>query len=151
MGTQYGGRRDGFRNLQWWQALGRGGQWNRPWDPDAMDIDLAQMGTGQLSKEEQKRLRTEGWCFFCKNQGHISRGCPKKRQCTGGQNQLRPIAARITEVEGTNGDQVMVNEVRHDSGREGVLQSIWGMSATERAQLLDELIVDDGSTPSSSF
>ena len=151
MGTQYGGRRDGFGNLRWRQALGGGGQWNRPWDPGAMDVDLAQMGTGQLSEEERKQLRTKGRCFFCKNQGHISRGCPKKRQRTGGQNQLRPVTAQITEIEGTDGDQVTVNEVRRDSGREGVLQSIWGMSATKRARLLDELIVNDGSTPSSSF
>ena len=53
MGTQYGGRRDGFGNPQWWQALsGGGGQHNQPQDPDVMDVDLAQMGAGQLSEEE---------------------------------------------------------------------------------------------------
>ena len=88
-----------------------------------MDVDLAQMGMGQLSKEERKRLRTEGWCFFCKK-GHISRGCPKKRQRTRGQTQPRPVTAQITEVEEINNDQVTVNEVQRDSGREGVLQSI---------------------------
>ena len=116
-----------------------------------MDIDLAQMGAGQLSEEERKWLHTEGQCFFCKNQGHISRVCPKKRQHTGGQNQLCPTTARVTEVEETENGQVIVNEISHGTNREGVLQSIRGMSVTEQARLLNKLIVDDGSTPSSSF
>ena len=53
MGTQYDGRRrDGFNNLWWQQVLSGGGQQNCPRDLDTMDVDLAQMGTGQLSEEE---------------------------------------------------------------------------------------------------
>ena len=38
-----------------------------------MDIDAA-----KTLPEDKAKLRKEGRCFFCKNQGHISRNCPKR-------------------------------------------------------------------------
>jgi hypothetical protein len=66
-----------------------------------MDVDMIQaMQMGRLSLEEQWRLRNEGRCFFCKQQGHISRACPKKGRTSAGnpQSQARLIMARTTKV-----------------------------------------------------
>jgi hypothetical protein len=66
---------------QWEQALKGGGWWggNRHDDDDAMEVDAAQMAP--LLEEEKKRLQVENHCFFCKNQGHISCNCQKKKSC----------------------------------------------------------------------
>ena len=115
-----------------------------------MDVDLAELGRGRLSETEQKKLQTEGRCFFCKAQGHMSRQCPKKGGRTRGmQNPVRPqpIAAQTTEVEGNA--PVSANAVAETPDRKAILKGILGMSAEERTQLLDELILND--QPSSSF
>ena len=115
-----------------------------------MDVDLAELGRGRLSEAERKKLQTEGRCFFCKAQGHMSRQCPKKGGCTGGtQNPVRPrpIAAQTTEIK--ENAPVSANTVAETPDRKAVLKGILGMSAEERTQLLDELILNN--QPSSSF
>jgi hypothetical protein len=42
-----------------------------------MDVDAIST-RNPLSDEEKQYLMAEGWCFFCKQQGHMSRGCLKK-------------------------------------------------------------------------
>jgi hypothetical protein len=107
-----------------------------------MDIDTTQMGSGRMSEEERQQLRAEGRCFYCKVQGHMSPQCPKKQnqQCTGNSNQPHPhpLAVRSTEVEGTTTEDNTAT-----SNRQAVLKGIQGLSAEERAQLLDKLIVSD--------
>jgi hypothetical protein len=73
----------------WWeQALKGGGQCggNRWHDDDAMDVDAVRMAP--LSEEEKKHLQVENRCFFCKNQGHISRNCQKKKSHQQGGGAL---------------------------------------------------------------
>ena len=115
-----------------------------------MDVDLTELGRGRMSETEQKKLQTEGRCFFGKAQGHMSHQCPKKGGRTRNtQNPTRPqpIAAQTTEV---NEDvPVSANTVATISERKAVLKGILGMSTEERTQLLDELILND--QPSSSF
>jgi Retrotransposon gag protein/Zinc knuckle len=53
-------------------------------DPWAMDIDATR--TDSVKADEKQRLRKEGRCFFCKEQGHLSRDCPKKK----GQSNPKP-------------------------------------------------------------
>ena len=50
MGTQSRGRNDGFRNLQWRQAIS--GSRNRSWCDKVvpMDVDLVELGRGRLSE-----------------------------------------------------------------------------------------------------
>ena len=115
-----------------------------------MDVDLTELGRGRLSEAERKKLQTEGRCFFCKAQGHMSHQCPKKGGRTGGtQNPIRPqpIAAQTTEIK--ENAPVSANMVAETLDRKAVLKGILGMSAEERTQLLDELILND--QPSSSF
>ena len=115
-----------------------------------MDVDLAELRRGRLSEAEQKKLQTKGRCFFCKAQGHMSRQCPKKGGRTGNvQNPIRsrPVAAQTTEIE--EHAPIGANVVAKTPDRKAVLKGILGMSAEERTQLLDELILSD--QPSSSF
>jgi hypothetical protein len=47
-------------------------------DSNAMDIDA-------LSSQEQKGLKEQERCFFCKEKGHYARNCPKQATMYGGQ------------------------------------------------------------------
>jgi hypothetical protein len=139
MGTQGSTRNDGFNSPRWRQALGRR---NQQRDPNAMDVDAVQVGRGQMSEAERTRLQSERQCFFCKEQGHISRYCPKKSQNRTGnsfnQNRPRPVAARAIDAEApaeANAATAM--------DRLTVLKGIHGLGAEERAQLLDDLIMSD--------
>ena len=49
-------------------------------DPNAMDVDRAQIRNNRLSDEQVAKYRQEGRCFRCDQLGHISRACPKKPQ-----------------------------------------------------------------------
>ena len=109
-----------------------------------MDVDLAELGKGRMSEAERKRLQVEERCFFCKAQGHMSRQCPKKGGCTGNtQNPVhpRPVTAQTTEID--EDAPVSTNAVVTTPDRKAVLKGILGMSAEERTQLLDELILND--------
>ena len=150
MGTQNRGKNDGFRNPRWRQAIGGLGSRSRCDEVVPMDVDLAELGRGRLSEAERKKLQAEGRCFFCKAQGHMSRQCPKKGGRTGNvQNPIRsrPVAAQTTEIE--ENAPISANAVAETPDRKAVLKGILGMSAEERTQLLDELILSD--QPSSSF
>ena len=47
-------------------------------DPNAMDIDFIDTTINAMSYEERGEFLKKGLCFNCKQQGHISRDCPKK-------------------------------------------------------------------------
>ena len=142
MGTQRTPRNDGFSNPRWQRALGGGRPRQR--DPNAMDVDVVQISGGKLSDAERQRLRAEGRCFYCKVQGHMSPQCPKKQNqpCTRNPNQFRPrpLATRTTEVEEIPTE---TNDAVAMTSRRAMLKGIQGLSAEERAHLLDELIVSD--------
>jgi hypothetical protein len=113
-----------------------------------MDVDTIQATQlGRLSPEEQRCLRNEGRCFFCKQQGHISHACPKKGRTGAGnpQSQARPTMARTTEVIEA---PTAVNATA-PLNRQAIMKGLQGLSAEERGYLLDELITSDQS--SSSF
>jgi Retrotransposon gag protein/Zinc knuckle len=63
---------------QWQRHFGQCGQGgsSSSRDPNAMDVDT--INTRTISDEERRRHMVEGRCFFCKQQGHMSRNCPKK-------------------------------------------------------------------------
>jgi hypothetical protein len=113
-----------------------------------MEVDLTEIGPGQLSEEERKKLQTEGQCFFCKSKGHISRNCPKKNQRTGGVPFQR---ARTMNAYTIEADEETVVEVAATSvlDRTAMLKGIQGMSQEERSTLLDELIMTDQPVSSS--
>jgi hypothetical protein len=128
MGTQNVLRNNGFNSPRWNQVF-HTQQRPRPRDPDAMDVDAAninitQMQPGRLSEEERKQLQNEGRCFFCKNQGHISCQCPKKMgRCTENPSHPRPLATQVTETD----DATVVNTVDAEPDRMAILKGIQGM------------------------
>ena len=74
----------------------------------------------------------------------MSRQCPKKGGCTRNtQNPTRPqpTAAQTAEID--EDVPVSANAVAVVPDRKAVLKKILGMSAEERTQLLDELILND--------
>ena len=80
----------------------------------------------------------------------MSRQCPKKGGRTRNtQNPIRsrPIAAQTAKIE--ENAPISANAVAETPDRKAVLKGILGMSAEERTQLLDKLILND--QPSSSF
>ena len=125
---------------QWRRALGGNNQGRR--QParhlDAMDVDAATVTN--MSKDERKKLRTEGRCFHCKLQGHISWNCPKKRNNNrppyGSRTISNPTSARVTEVP--------------EEGAGQALKIIRGLTAEDRMKLLDDLVLES-STDGSDF
>jgi hypothetical protein len=115
-----------------------------------MDVDLAELGKGQLSEAEQRKLMAKRRCFHCKAQGHMSRECPKKGgQRTGGQPfRQRPAAARAMEFDD---DATVIDATQTTSSpdRKAVLKGIQGMSTEERNLLMEELLTNEAT--SSSF
>jgi hypothetical protein len=130
--------------LKWEQVLGEcrgqrcGG--NQCYDDDAMDVNAARIAL--LSEDERKHLQAENRCFFCKNQGHISWNCQKKKshQQGGGATPARtnPLQVRAMEAEGTVDDATPSTATNSAN----VLQMIKGMNDDERMQLLDSLILE---------
>ena len=123
----------------WQQALG---QRNQQHDPNAMDVDAAQVGHGQMSESEQTRLWNKRQCFYCKEQKHISTYCPKKGQNhtrnSFNQNHPCPVAAYTinSKAPAEANAAVAMNRLT-------VLKGIHGLGAEEHAQLLDDLIMSD--------
>jgi hypothetical protein len=66
------GNRPNRPNLQQWrQGFAK--------DPHAMDLTPGRTrARATLTEEERAQLMTEGKCFRCKQQGHMSRNCPSK-------------------------------------------------------------------------
>ena len=58
-----------------------------PRDENAMDIGKA------VTEADKERHRKEGRCFFCSDQGHLARDCPKKKA----QSQIRAATSETKE------------------------------------------------------
>jgi hypothetical protein len=139
MQQRRGGQREGNTPTRF-QPRGAYQRPQRPRDPDAMDVDVIQgQGQGQrMTDDERQRLIQEGRCFFCKERGHLSNACPKKRTRT-----TTPARARITEVIET------VNEtVNATSGTPNALELagyLQGLSEIDKAKVLEEILKSDSS------
>jgi hypothetical protein len=139
MQQRRGGQREG-NALTRFQPRGAYQRPQRPRDPDAMDVDVVQsQGQGQrMTDDERQRLIQEGRCFFCKERGHLSNACPKKRTRTN-----TPARARITEVVET------VNETGNaTTGTPNALELagyLQGLSETDKAKVLEEILKSDSS------
>ena len=108
-----------------------------------MDVNaITTTAINDMTEAERKKLRAEGRCFHCKNQGHISRNCPKKRR--GGNQPFYgprtianpPATARLIEIDDTP---------PATANRPGTaLKAIQSLTTEERTKLLDDLILDEG-------
>ena len=94
------------RREKWKNALDKkGGASTKTRDPNAMDVDTAKVnnassyaGLPRLTDKERERLKTEGRCFCCQDQGHISQGCPNFPPTGQSKSyQTRP-QTRVTKI-----------------------------------------------------
>jgi Retrotransposon gag protein/Zinc knuckle len=123
-----------------------------PRDPDAMDVDVidtkpkerTQKPAGrfqQLSPEELKKLRTEGRCFKCKKQGHMSKNCPDRK----GTSQ-KPSAKVVEATEESTDDDKdetqsqTSTKVGSTKGKGKLMAQINALTIEEKEELFDKLI-----------
>jgi Retrotransposon gag protein/Zinc knuckle len=131
----------GTRN-QWQRRFGQRGQGggSSSHDPNAMDVDAIST-RNPLSEEEKKRLMTEGRCFFCKQQGHMSRNCPKKPSHQNASPQPTCNAPPPPRVRTTHADdeETVVAAPEPKEGVDDVVNSIGNLNDGERQELIDKL------------
>jgi Zinc knuckle len=131
----------GTRN-QWQRRFGQRGQGgSASHDPNAMDVDTIST-RNPLSKEEKKWLMAEGRCFFCKQQGHMSRNCPKKPSRSNATNpQPSRNAPPPPRVRTTRADdeETIVATPEPKEGVDDVVNSIGHLNEGERQELIDKL------------
>jgi Retrotransposon gag protein/Zinc knuckle len=132
----------GTRN-QWQRCFGQRGQGggSSSHDPNAMDVDAINT-RNPLSEEEKKRLMAEGRCFFCKQQGHMSRNCPKKPSRANApnpqpsRNAPPPPRARTARADD---EETVVAAPEPKEGVDDVVNSIGHLNEGERQELIDKL------------
>ena len=123
-------------------------------DPNAMDVDINMVKTGQLSKQDRERLSKEGRCFHCRKQGHMARNCSDKPKGTttfkGKEKGKTPLKVKASQVE--------IVDDREDKDKEeeekdepppsyeddkALIQKIRLMKLDDRERLLDALADED--------
>jgi hypothetical protein len=106
-----------------------------PWQgtrrKERMDLDVVEVNA--LTTDEKTKLQKEGRCFLCKRLGHISRVCPNKKNGNAPHPpQNISTTARVTEIE---------TEKVEIAPKEAMVNQIKAMSAEQRNQLLDDLVL----------
>jgi Retrotransposon gag protein/Zinc knuckle len=133
----------GTRN-QWQRRFGQCGQGesSSSRDPNAMDVDAIST-RNPLSDEEKRRLMAEGRCFFCKQQGHMSRNCPKKPSHSNtipstpqSRNAPPPPRARTARADD---EETIVAAPKPKEGVDEVVNSIGHLNEGEHQELIDKL------------
>jgi Retrotransposon gag protein/Zinc knuckle len=130
---------------QWQNCFGQCGQGggSSSCDPNAMDVDTISTWN-PLSEEEKQWLMAEGRCFFCKQQGHMSRNCPKKlnHPNTAPTNPQPlhnvPPPPRVWTVC-TDDEETVVATPEPKEGVDEVVNSIGHLNEGERQELIDKL------------
>jgi Zinc knuckle len=88
----------------------------------------------------------EGRCFFCKQQGHMSRNCPKKPNQSNATptspppscNALPPPRARAARADD---EETVVAMPEPKDGVDDVVNSIGHLNEGEKQELIDKLFV----------
>jgi Zinc knuckle len=88
----------------------------------------------------------EGRCFFCKQQGHMSRNCPKKLNWSSAaltspppsRNNPPPPQARTTQ---TDDEEMVIAAPEPKEGVDDVVNSIGHLNEGEKQELIDKLFV----------
>jgi len=104
--------------------------------PVPMDVDAARLGR-PLTEAEKKKLQEEGKCFYCKERGHLSKGCLKKPK--------RPFVprARIAKTESQDDASIAPSDSASQADQSDVMSQLRTMSATERSTMFDQIIKEE--------
>ena len=68
-----------------------------------------------ITPEKCTNCMKERHCFFCKDKGHMSKACPKKK------NKLKPSQAQIVEVKATQEEEPKKDDKMNILSRVGKL------------------------------
>jgi Zinc knuckle len=105
-------------------------------DPDAMDVDVTTTQSNRTPDPDRERLIREGHCFYCKEQGHLSRECPKKKK----QNIAGTTRARVTETTEVTATPTTTSPDKLTNTE--VAKALKAMSDEERGKLAEYLSQD---------
>jgi hypothetical protein len=107
-----------------------------------MDMDAISTWN-PLSEEEKQHLMAEGWCFFCKQQGHMSQNCPKKpsRNTTPASPQPSWNALPSPQAWAAYVDdkETIIAVPEPKEGVDEVVNSIGHLDEGERQELINKL------------
>src|ERR1700747_1652732 len=128
-------------------------------DPDTMEVDTTTMERpkGKMDPEVKRKLQSEGRCFKCQKQGHISRDCLDRKGEARGQNRQPPRtrnnqgrfpSARITEVQSSDksakesdGEMEIKSQASEaPSKATSILARINRLTINEKSEVVDALI-----------
>jgi Zinc knuckle len=134
----------GTRN-QWQHRFGQCGQGggSSSHDPNVMDVDVISTWN-PLSEDEKQQLMAEGRCFFCKQQGHMSRNCPKKPNRPNATptnpqpSRNAPPPPRVQTAH-ANDEETVITAPEPKEGVDDVVNSIRHLNEGERQELIDKL------------
>ena len=124
-----------------------------------MEVDTTTMERpkGKMDPEVKRKLQSEGRCFKCQKQGHISRDCPDRKGEARGQNRQPPRtrnnqgrfpSARITEVQSSDesakesdGEMEIKSQASEaPSKATSILARINRLTIDEKSEVVDALI-----------
>jgi Zinc knuckle len=97
-----------------------------------------------LSDKEKQRLMAEGRCFFCKQQGHMSRNCPKKPN----RSSVAPTSPQLSHnapppprahAARADDEETVVAVPEPKDGVDDVVNSIGHLNEGEKQELIDKL------------
>ena len=94
-----------------------------------MDVDAAQVNA-TMTPEERQKLQSEGRCFHCKKQGHISKQCPTKDTNKNppkneGSRSRQGMSVRSIETE--------------EKGVEALAEEVSRLNIEDRDAVLDQI------------
>jgi hypothetical protein len=116
MGKALGYYRKKKDKNQWQHTLGH----KKKCDPDAMDVDRAQMDV-----DTKEKLLKSGSCFRCHKQGHMARQCPLKSEI------------RATDATPKKGKEKAKTREDKPPPYESIMEQISACSMEDRQKLLE--------------
>jgi Zinc knuckle len=101
-----------------------------------MDVDVTTTQSNRTPDPDRERLIREGHCFYCKEQGHLSRECPVKKKRNA--NATGTTCAHVAETSEANPTPTPSKELSNAE----VAKALKAMSDDERGKLAEFLSQD---------
>ena len=95
-----------------------------------MDVDTIQVNA--MTPEEHTKYMKEGRCFFCKDMGHMSKACPKKKKQK--PNQTWTVEVKATKEE----------ELKEKNDKMNILSRVSKLSKEDRTTIFNKMLKAQG-------